>query len=218
MSDASLDDDAPRWDLIAAERRALADLVDGLDDAQLETQSLCGRWTVRQVVAHTMVGPTASVLSFGGAMLRGRGNFDRANDLLARDRAKLPLDRLVGDLRERAESHFTPPTFDWHAPLTDLLVHHADVAVPLGLPLDRPLEAWSHALPFLVSRKARGAFTPRELPDLTFAATDLDWSHGTGPVVSGPAAALGVAMCGRAAVLEHLDGPGRDQLAAWLRR
>ena len=59
---------------------------------------------------------------------------------------------------------------------------------------------------------------PGQLPELTYAATDLEWSHGSGPVVSGPAAALGAVLCGRAAVLDRLAGPGSETLAAWLRR
>jgi hypothetical protein len=45
--------------LIATERRALADLVDGLDEQQLATPSLCGAWTVQDVAEVT--GPAASL-------------------------------------------------------------------------------------------------------------------------------------------------------------
>ena len=106
----------------------------------------------------------------------------------------------------------------WQSALTDLLVHHEDVVVALGLPSDRPVDSWRHALDFLVTKKARTGFVPGRLPELTYAATDLEWSHGSGPVVSGPAAALGAAMAGRVAVLDRLSGPGADTLASWLRR
>ena len=39
-------------DLIAAERLALADVLDGLGADQWQAQSLCARWTVAHVVAH----------------------------------------------------------------------------------------------------------------------------------------------------------------------
>ncbi len=206
------------WDLIASERRALADLVEGLTDEQLQTPSLCGKWTVKDVAAHVMVGPTSSYADFAKALVKGRGSFDAASEHLVDRRRSLGQAEVAAALRDHAESHFSPPTMDWHAPLTDVLVHREDIAVPLGLPSDRPADPWQHSLDFLVTRKARTGFVPGRLPEVTYAATDLEWSHGSGPVVSGPAAALGAVMCGRSAVLERLAGPGASTLAAWLRR
>jgi len=206
------------WDLIAAERRALADLLEGLTDEQLATPSLCGKWTVKDVGAHVMIGPTTSIKDIAVALARSLGNLDATSERLV-DRQR-PLSRadVVATLRDHADSHFTPPTMDWHAPLTDVLVHREDIAVPLGLPSDRPVEAWQPALAFLVTKKARRGFVPGPLPELTYAATDVEWSHGAGPVVSGPAAALAAVMCGRDAVIDRLSGPGAETLTAWLRR
>lgn len=206
------------WDLIAAERLAFADLLEGLTPEQLDAPSLCGKWTVKDVGAHLMVGPTSSAKDLVLALVKGRGSFDAASERLVERRRSWPLAEVVATLRDHADSHFSPPTMDWHAPLTDVLVHREDVVVPLGLPSDRPVEAWEHALGFLVTRKARTGFVPGRLPELTYAATDLEWSHGAGPVASGPAAALAAVMCGRAAVVDRLSGPGAQTLAAWLRR
>ncbi len=87
------------FETIAAERRVLADMLEGLSGKQWDTRSLCGSWTVRQVAAHLI----------------------------------MPL-RCV--------------------------------------------------------------------------ASDLDWAHGSGEEVRGPAAALALAMSGRTARLEELSGPG----------
>ncbi|MDQ4052955.1 MAG: maleylpyruvate isomerase family mycothiol-dependent enzyme [Actinomycetota bacterium] len=206
------------WDLIAAERNALADLLEGLTDEQLATPSLCGKWTVKDIGAHVMVGPTSRMSAFLVALVRGRGSFDAASEHLVERRRHLSRADVVAILRDHADSRFSPPTMDWHAPLTDVLVHREDIAVPLGLSSDRPVEAWQHALDFLVTKKARTGFVPGRLPELTYAATDVEWSHGSGPVVSGPAAALGTVMCGRDAVVDRLSGPGAETLAAWLRR
>ena len=204
------------WDLIATERLAVADLLEGLTDEQLATQSLCGKWTVKDIAAHLLVGPTSSFKDLAVAMLKSRGSFDATNERLVEQRRSLTQDELVALLRENADSHFSPPMLDWHAPLTDVLVHREDIVVPLGLPSDRPTEPWRQALDYLGTWQARTVFR-RRLPELTYAATDLEWSHGSGPVVSGPAAALGTVMCGRSAVLDRLSGPGTDTLAAWLR-
>ena len=53
---------------------------------------------------------------------------------------------------------------------------------------------------------------------LRLVATDVDWSHGSGPEVSGPGEALLLAASGRPAGLPELDGEGvavlRERLAA----
>lgn len=210
-------DETTAWTTIAAERRALADLLDGLSPEQWAAPSLCRGWTVRHVAAHVMVGPTGSIPGFLRAMVRARGSFDRANHLMADRRAQRPAATLVADLREHAGSRFTPPGADWHAPLTDLLVHRLDITVPLGLRHGRPLDPWADALDLIVSRRAVPGFLPRGLPELTYAATDLDVSRGSGPRVEGPVEALALAITRRTARLDELAGPGAEALRAWAR-
>jgi len=202
--------------LIATERRALADLLEGLDPAELAVPSLCGAWTVKDVGAHLAGTLTGSTSEFLVAMLASRFSFDRANQRMTARRAALPVDDLTTVLREHAESRFVPPTMDWHAPLSDVMIHREDIAVPLGLPSDRPVGSWRHVLEFLVSPKARRGFVSGRLPDVQLRATDLDWGHGAGPEVSGPAAALALALSGRAAGLTALGGPGRESMATWV--
>jgi hypothetical protein len=43
---------------------------------------------------------------------------------------------------------------------------------------------------------------------LTLRASDADWSHGTGPEVSGPILSLVMAMTGRKAAIDDLSGEG----------
>jgi uncharacterized protein (TIGR03083 family) len=210
-------DDTTAWTTIAAERLALADLLETLTPEQWATPSLCAGWTVRHVAAHLMAGPTGSTTGFLRAMVRARGSFDRANHSLAEDRARLPTDTLVADIRAHAGSRFTPPTMDWHAPLTDLLVHRLDITVPLGLDTGRPVDPWADALGLLVSRRAAPGFLPRGLPELTYAATDLDWSRGSGPRVEAPVEALALAITRRPVRLEAVAGPGSEALRSWAR-
>jgi uncharacterized protein (TIGR03083 family) len=204
--------------LIADERRALADLADGLTDAQLATASLCEGWTVKDVVAHLAGTLTGTLWGFAGALVLGRFSFARANTRMTRAAARAPIGELTATLRERADDHFVPPGMDWTAPLTDTMVHREDVAVPLGLPSDRPVDSWRYALDFLVSGRARRGFVRGPLPGVRLVATDLDWTHGDGVQVSGPASALALAVSGRTAGLEHLTGPGVEPLAAWVTR
>ena len=205
------------WDLIARERHAFADLVDALTPEQLDVPSLCGAWSVKEVAAHLAGASDPGMAEFLVAFVRGRFSFDRANETLTATRAVRPVEELTAVIREHAESRFSPPMMDWHAPLADVLIHREDMAVPLGLPADRPVEGWCHVLDFLVSSAARRGFVRGGRPEAHLVATDADWTHGEGPEVHGPAHALALTLSGRPAVVDRLSGPGADALAAWSR-
>jgi hypothetical protein len=49
---------------------------------------------------------------------------------------------------------------------------------------------------------------------LAFEATDVEWRHGEGAAVRGPGEAILMAVCGRRASLDELEGPGVEILAA----
>jgi uncharacterized protein (TIGR03083 family) len=200
------------WDTIAAERRALADQLEGLSPDQWATPSLCGAWTVQDVAAHLLVGPTVSIPTFVVAMAKARGNFNRANEAMTARLAARPTAELVAEIRTRADSRFKPPGFGSEAPLTDVLVHGQDIRVPLGLDTPTPLEPWLDVLEFVVTPKARKGFVGSPLPPVHLEATDLEFSHGRGEHVSGPAIPLALALLGRPALAAQLDGPGVDLL------
>lgn len=202
--------------VISAERRAFADTLEALTPEQWATPSLCGGWTVKDVAAHMLVGPTASMPEFLVAMATSRFDFHRANLKLTASRAKGSPHELVALIREHADSRFTPPRQDWRAPLMDLFIHRLDCLVPLELPSDRPLAPWANILDFLVEPATQRFFGRRLAPEVTLVATDLSWSHGSGPQVAGTAEALGLALTLRAAGLERLSGPGVQVLRTWL--
>jgi uncharacterized protein (TIGR03083 family) len=204
------------WDAIADERLALAAQLDGLTPEQWATQSLCEAWTVRDVVAH-LVSPhsTLAMPRFLVAFARSRGNFDRASEALTAHQARREPAALVADLRRCANGHFAPPGFGSVAPLTDILVHGCDVRIPLALADERPVERWLPVLDFVVTDKARRGFVARRLPDVRFEATDVDWAHGTGLPVRGPAWAIALAILGRGPRPEELTGAGAPTLREW---
>ena len=53
----------------------------------------------------------------------------------------------------------------------------------------------------------------KRLAGLKLTATDVDWSTGDGPEVSGPAMSLILAMVGRAKALDDCTGAGRRDAA-----
>ena len=204
--------------VIAAERRALADLLEPLTPAQWEAPSLCGGWSVKDVATHLMIGPTIDQADAGRAVMAARGNIGRAMDLMVADRRDRPTSQVVADLREHAESTFAPPVVGLRGPLTDIRLHALDIAIPLGLEVEHTPEVWPVVLDFLVSWRARVGFVPGGRPRLAYVVTDLDWHHGSGPRVAGPAAYLAMALCRRTAGLARLEGPGLERFTAWVER
>jgi uncharacterized protein (TIGR03083 family) len=206
------------WIDIAAERRALVEVLEGPEPAQWSTQSLCDAWTVRHVAAHLALASKASLPRFLLAAVKAKGNFHRASEALTEAEAQRPTDDIVADLRRSMDARVAPPIMGSVAPLTDILVHSQDIRIPLGIPDDRPVEPWRGMLEFVVTPKARRGFVSKRLPSLRYVATDLDWSHGAGPELSGPAKALGLTLSGRPARVDELSGPGAGAMRSWLAR
>jgi uncharacterized protein (TIGR03083 family) len=194
---------------IADERRGLADLLSRLTAEQRATQSLCREWSVQDVAGHLIVPLEVGLPKFTLAILTSAGSFDRANDRLARRQAQRPFDEIVETLRRKADHRFTPPGEGPEAPLTDVLVHGLDIRLPLRLTRTIPEERVEKSLTWLT----RGALVPKgTLDGLHFEATDVEWTHGNGPPVTGPAEALLLAMSGRPLGLEQLVGEGAATL------
>jgi uncharacterized protein (TIGR03083 family) len=200
------------WDAIASERLALADQLDTLSPEQWGTQSLCDAWTVRDVAAHLVVPHEISIPAFLATWVAAGASFSRANVAMTAKQAKRPPADIVADIRRYADSRAKPPGFGSEAPLSEVLVHGQDIRIPLGLDDTSALESWAAALNFLVQPKARRGFVSQSLQGFHFVASDLEWEHGTGDEVRGPAEALALAMMGRKARWEDLTGPGASSL------
>ncbi|GAB7191219.1 maleylpyruvate isomerase family mycothiol-dependent enzyme [Kineococcus sp. NUM-3379] len=196
---------------IADERRALADQVEALSPEQRATRSLCRAWSVQDVLAHLVMPLEVSTPKLVLAVLLAGGNFDRANERVTRRLARRPFAEIVDVLRRKAGTRFTPPGSGPEAPLVDVLVHGLDIRRPLQLHRDIPGPRLRTALTFLMTAPA--GLVPRgALSGLRFEAQDVDWAHGSGPVVSGTAEALLLAVTGRAAGLDTLAGDGLPTL------
>ncbi len=198
--------------MIAAERIGLAEDLSGLDDEQWVCPSLCAAWRVRDVVAHLTMPFHVSLPKMVLMMVKNRFDFDKLSSRYATSDAR-PVAELVDDLRRNAQHRFTPPGFGPDAPLTDLVVHGQDIRRPLGLHHDIPAEHARVVLELLVSPKGARAFGNRDLlAGLRLEVDDLDWSHGSGPVVAGGTAAVMMSLAGRTAAIDELSGPGLDEL------
>jgi uncharacterized protein (TIGR03083 family) len=191
-------DDTELYATIDAERTALADLLAGLDPEQWEHPSLCAGWRVRDVAAHvalTASSPARAVV----AMVRSGFDFNRMIDGTARRHAAQPTAQLVAEIRALAGVRRRPPGTTRLDPLNDVLVHTQDIARPLGLHREMPVEAatacaslvWNRSFPFHAQRR---------IGRRTLVATDTDWSRGEGPTVEAPIAEILMLLTGRTPV------------------
>jgi uncharacterized protein (TIGR03083 family) len=198
------------WAEITAARHELADQLDTLDETAWNTPSLCGAWTVKEVVGHLVMSLTTPIPKI---MLSVAGNgfsFDKANDKLSRKTAdeKSPAE-LIAALRANAGKKIKPPGMGPSAPLSDITIHSADIRRPLGLPAVVPGNRAEAILDFLAKSKAQGFVAKGRLAGLRFEATDIDWNSGTeGQLVRGPSEALILALSGRDVALDDLEGDG----------
>ena len=211
------------FEAIAAERRAVADLLDSLSDEQWFTRSCCGDWTIEDVAAHLTVVWTYTALDYLRRSMRNpstwfepKAAIDAINAATGRERRAVGRAALVADLRAHVDDRSTPTGFDARAPLTDVVVHRRDIEVPLGIEADDPPGHARAALDTARSRRFALFSNRRDLDGLCFRATDIEWTSGTGPEIAGPARPLAHAMWGRTASLSTLTGPGVDVLRARL--
>jgi uncharacterized protein (TIGR03083 family) len=87
------------WQVIDAERRILADLLDDLSDDEWLRPSLCTGWTVRDVAAHLTL-QQLGVCDLIAMMARWRGSVDRTtHDAACRRAVALPTGRIVAEIR-----------------------------------------------------------------------------------------------------------------------
>jgi uncharacterized protein (TIGR03083 family) len=192
---------------VSNERLQLADLLDGLSEAELASPSLCAGWDVKTVAAHivsTIVDGTANFLWHG---IR-RGNMDRGIDELAQRRAQQPTSKIVAMLRDVADRPVSPPGAGPLDPLADVLVHGGDIKLPLGLRFEPDNERAALALDFLAGPWRFALTRLNLLRGLHLRATNLDRTWREGAEIRGPVAALMMSACGRTAMLDQLDGPG----------
>ncbi|MET9292083.1 maleylpyruvate isomerase family mycothiol-dependent enzyme [Streptomyces sp. NPDC003077] len=199
--------------MIAAERRELADVLDGLGEAQWDAPSLCAGWRVREVAAHMSLGFRYALPKVVWEVAKARGSLDRMTDRLARrDAAAHSAGRLAAFLRENAEHPWTPPVGGFTSALGHDVVHGLDMTVPLGLDRRVPEERVRVLLGAVTPKSAK--FFGAELGGVTLVADDLDWTYGSGPEVCGSAQDLLLVAFGRKVPEGRLRGAAWERFVA----
>ncbi|MFF5159914.1 maleylpyruvate isomerase family mycothiol-dependent enzyme [Streptomyces sp. NPDC000348] len=214
MTDPALTADRNRetgvWPLIRAERAALAADLAALTDEQWETPSLCAGLTVREVLAHLTAGASLNTVRWLAGVIRCRFDFDKQVAVrLAEQLGATPGETL--ERFRRVVPSTTKPALPAIAVLGETIVHGEDIRRPLGIRRDHPVEVVTKVAEYyrgtdlVVVAKGR-------IGGLRLVADDGPFATGSGPLVSGRTLALIMAMTGRAAYCDDLDGDGVELL------
>jgi uncharacterized protein (TIGR03083 family) len=200
-------------------RDELADwreLLPRLTAEQWGAPSLCEGFTVADVVGHMTSARDIPLRSVLWQLAHHRFDLDRLSYAASR--------RYAADLGpDGMTATFAHATSRWPEPglarveparreLADALTHRLDICRPLGIAVDVPAVRMTAVLDAVVTLPDWGC--RRTARGLRLRADDLDWSHGSGPEVRGPAQALLLGIGRRPAALAELAGPGLETLAA----
>jgi uncharacterized protein (TIGR03083 family) len=208
------------WVGVDDQRTRTAELLGQLTPEQWDHPSLCEGWTVRHVAAHLTL--QQQRLRDATAFVARHPRMLRSTSLngFIRDVALLQarllstqqiVDRIAGGVGSRRHNPFVTPL----ETLTDIVVHSQDIAVPLGIDLEmRPGPSALAATRRWETRETWLARVNRRLPldGFRLRATDVEWTRGDGPDITGPVGALLLLLTGRTAALGRLTGEGVDAL------
>jgi len=197
------------------EMAAISEFLHELSPAEWDHPSLCDGWRVRDVIGHMCVGYTTSMPVMIAKVARRGFNVPKASleesaafatdhspaeilavfDVVQRDNVRKGISRVI----KPAEG------------LVDHLIHHQDVRRPLGRPRTIPEDRVVAALGVI---PGLGGFVgaKKRVAGLRLVATDVAWSAGEGPEVSGSGEAILLAASGRPVALNELSGEGVEIL------
>ncbi len=200
------------WDLIHAERRQLIRDLQPLTDDQWQVTSLCPDWTVHMVLGHVVALTKQTPPKF---FARYAASGFRFNSMAAKDVARESAgtpEQTLAELAAHVDDTTAPPgpVDSW---LGEMVVHGADIRRPLGIDYSPPVAVTRQAADFYKNSNLLIGAKDR-IAGVRLVATDTDWSHGTGPEVSGTILSLVLAMTGRSVALPDVSGAGVGQLQA----
>lgn len=198
------------WPLIRTERAALATDLADLSDEQWATPSLCSGLTVREVLAHLTAAARLNAVRWLAGVIRCRFDFDKQVAMrLAEQLGATPAETL--ERFRHAVPSTTKPPLPAVAMLGETIVHAEDIRRPLGIRRDYPIETVTQVAEYYQGSDlvvvARGRVNGLEL-----VAVDGPFAAGSGPLVSGTCLALVMAMTGRGAYCDDLEGDGVELL------
>ena len=198
------------WPLVRAERAALAaDLAD-LTGEQWATPSLCTGLTVREVLAHLTAGASLDPVRWLAGVIRCRFDFDKQVAMrLAEQLGATPAETI--DRFRSVLTSTTKPPVPTLAMLGETIVHAQDIRLPLGIRHEYPMGTLTRLAAYYQGSDLP-VLTRTRIKGLRLVATDGPFTTGSGPLASGATLALIMAMAGRGAYCDELQGDGAATL------
>jgi uncharacterized protein (TIGR03083 family) len=203
-------DNTATWQLIHDERARLYDDVKGLTPEQWSSPSLCEGWTVLHATAHVVAGAQQTTGAFVRKFVSSGFRFDALIDRDLRRHHGRGVEGVLEGLRRSSSQTDKPPT-PVVTMLGEIVVHGEDIRRPLAISCAVSPVALGACLD-LYATMGFPLWSKKNVEGLTLQATDLDWTHGSGPMVSGPGMSLLLTMVGRRAGLDDLSGDGIAEL------
>jgi uncharacterized protein (TIGR03083 family) len=200
------------WRYIHGERVVLTEELASLSTEQWAEPSWCQGWSVQETTGHVVAAAEQTPLNFYKEMIQAGFKFNVFTERGAKQVSAAGPVELVRRLDARTTTINHPPA-PVMAMLGEIVVHGEDIRRPLGLKHQPPegalvalADSWKNANLLIGSK--------RRIAGVRLTATDVDWSHGDGPEVTGPLLSLILAMTGRKGSHVDLDGDGVAVLAS----
>jgi uncharacterized protein (TIGR03083 family) len=200
------------WSNIHAERENLVETLKSLTAEQWSAPTWCGAWNVKEVVGHVLGAAEQTTFNFYKELAGAGFSFNVFAERGAKKLAALEPSELIERLEARTTTTNHPPA-PVIAMLGEIIVHGDDIRRPLGMTHHSP-EAALIAVADNWKKSNLLIGSKRRITGVQLQATDATWSHGTGPLVSGPLQSLVLAMTGRKGALPDLSGEGVAVLAS----
>lgn len=197
--------DSALWRMIRAERAALAEDLEDLDESQWAHRTLCGRWNVEDVVAHLTAAASVGRLRWIRSV-HARFDFELHNQRRLAEHRGLDSAGTLERFRQVVKS---TTAASGHTPawLGEVIVHSQDIRGPLGIARVPPIAAVSEVARFY-ARRDFAVPSRSAIAGLRLEATDGAFAAGEGLLVTGTTLALTMAMAGRGDFCDDLDGAG----------
>jgi uncharacterized protein (TIGR03083 family) len=202
-----------------AEMASISEYLHELDDEQWDEASLCEGWRVRDVISHMCVGYTTPMPVLVAKIAKKGFSVPKASrdESIAFGSAHAPTAILAtfDDVRTNDVKKGIARVIKPKEALVDHVIHHQDIRRPLDRPRVVPEDRLVAALD-VVPHLGGFVGAKKRVAGLGLTATDVAWSHGDGPEVTGPGEAILLAASGRPVVLGELQGAGVEVLRARL--
>jgi uncharacterized protein (TIGR03083 family) len=165
---------------------------------------------VQELVAHLTAAGNITAPHFLGGFLKAGFNFDKTVDTDLRNYSQ----GSPADVKARYDAIITSnrkPPGPAYVALGEVMVHGEDIRRSQGGRGEHPAE---HLVTLAEMYKKTGAplRAKKRVAGLKLRATDVDWSTGEGPEVTGPCMSLILGMVGRIGALTDCEGPGLETL------